>query len=458
MAMLPTGRVLSREILPSIDPWDAAQFLCDLPGLLLLESAERHTDRGRYSYVMAEPSEWIVPGTGISNPFDELSKRLSIGSKSIAELPPFQTGYAGLIGYEVNRSLESIPTRPEPDWPIPAFAIGRYDWVIAFDHIQHRSWIVAQSGELLEFVQRRLAGPKRLLRTTSTEARPPKQSHAIADRSGLASNFDRDGFVRAIGRAVDYIRAGDVFQVNLAQRLHAKATRHAFELYGRLRCASPAPFACYFDLGSAQIVGASPERFVRIGADGEAMARPIKGTRPRGANPAEDERLRRELLQSPKDRAENVMIVYLLRNDLGKHCRFGSISVPKVCELESYPYVHHLVSEVRGRLLPDATAIDLLRGAFPGGSITGAPKVRAMEIIAELEASDRGAYCGTMAWFGWDGAMDANIAIRTITAAHCWWQFPVGGGIVADSIPELEYAETMHKAAGMLKAIRACSG
>jgi para-aminobenzoate synthetase component 1 len=199
-------------------------------------------------------------------------------------------------------------------------------------------------------------------------------------------------------------------------------------------------------------VSASPERFVKV-TDGEVETRPIKGTRPRGSTSEEDRRLAEELRLSAKDRAENVMIVDLLRNDLGRVCDFGSVRVPRVCEVESFRFVHHLVSEVRGRLRPDQTPLDLLRAAFPGGSVTGAPKVRAMEIIAELEPTARGPYCGCLGYIGFDGAMDTNILIRTFTAAQGWWQFPVGGGIVADSDPQREYEETLHKGAGLLRAL-----
>nr|MCU0706479.1 aminodeoxychorismate synthase component I [Fimbriiglobus sp.] len=271
---------------------------------------------------------------------------------------------------------------------------------------------------------------------------------------GVTSNFSRDGYIDAVRRAVEYVHAGDVFQVNLSQRLLAPLTEHPLELYGRLRQTSPSPFGCYLDLGDFQILSSSPERFLQLSADGEVSTRPIKGTRPRGKTPAEDAELLHDLTTNPKDRAENVMIVDLLRNDLGRVCEFGSVTVPKVCEVESFRHVHHLVSEVRGKLRPGLTAFDLLRASFPGGSVTGAPKVRAMEIIAELEPTARGPYCGSIGWIGFDGAMDTNILIRTLTAGRGWLQFPVGGGIVADSDPATEYEETLHKAAGMLRALR----
>ena len=220
----------------------------------------------------------------------------------------------------------------------------------------------------------------------------------------------------------------------------------------RLRERNPAPFAGYFDLGDFMLASASPELFLRV-QDGQVETRPIKGTRPRGKTPADDSANAQELLGSVKDRAENVMIVDLLRNDLGRVCQYGSVRVESLCRLESYPYVHHLVSEVSGTLRGDKGPIDLLKAAFPGGSITGAPKIRAMEIIAELEPCTRGAYCGSLGYIGFDGSMDTNLLIRTFTIGKGWVQFSVGGGIVADSDPQREYEETFHKAEGMLRAL-----
>jgi para-aminobenzoate synthetase component 1 len=270
--------------------------------------------------------------------------------------------------------------------------------------------------------------------------------------AGLSSNFDRESYLAAARRAIEYVHAGDCFQVNLAQRLLYPAQTTALDLYLRLRERNPATFAGYFDLGDFQLASASPERFLRM-EDGEIETRPIKGTRPRGDTPAADRARVEELLHSEKDRAENVMIVDLLRNDLGRVCRYGSVKVEAVCRLESYPFVHHLVSEVRGRLRPGLGPVDLLRAAFPGGSVTGAPKIRAMEIIAELEPTARGPYCGSLGYLGFDGTMDTNILIRTFTVGRGWVQFPVGGGIVADSIPEREYEETWHKAEGLIRSL-----
>jgi para-aminobenzoate synthetase component 1 len=266
------------------------------------------------------------------------------------------------------------------------------------------------------------------------------------------SNFSSEGFRQAVGRAVDYVHAGDLFQVNLAQRLLHKARCSAVDLALHLRTTNPAPFAGYADFGRVQIVSTSPERFLTL-QDRQIETRPIKGTRPRMSDPLADQGIAELLSRSAKDRSENVMIVDLLRNDLSRVADRDSIRVSQLCELEGYRYVWHLVSAIQARLAAGRTAIDLLEATFPGGSITGAPKIRAMEVIAELEPTCRGPYCGSLGYIAFSGDMDLNILIRTVTACDGWWQLPVGGGIVADSQPALEEQETWHKAEGILRAI-----
>ena len=437
---------MSRPVLLSIHPlscgltaWDVAQRLSDLPHLLFLDSAEFHHERGRYSYVMAAPAEFHTGTPPGVDAFAFLKQRLPEPSPTLPGFPPFQTGYAGLFGYELNSQLESIQQRSVN----PSFAVGRYDWVVAFDHLTKYTWLLAQpeAKAIVPGILEKINGPTPLL---------PKRSDT---RITVQSNVSRPEYIRKVARAVEYIRAGDIFQVNLSQQFTARVTDNPLSLYDSLRKHSPAPFGAYFDMGESQLLSASPERFLVVNASGKISTRPIKGTRPRGETVEEDERIRQELARNPKDRAENVMIVDLLRNDIGKVASYGSVKVPKVCELETFGYVHHLVSEVTGQLRDDVTAIDLLRASFPGGSITGAPKVRAMEIIRELEPHRRGAYCGSLGYLSRDGAMDTNILIRTITLQLGVATFPMGGGIVADSVPETEYDETLHKSAGILRAL-----
>jgi para-aminobenzoate synthetase component 1 len=275
-----------------------------------------------------------------------------------------------------------------------------------------------------------------------------------AEKIGLRSTFTHRGYLNAVERVRDYIVAGDIFQANLSQRFQSGLREAPFELYQRLRRRNPAPFAAYLDFGDLAVLSASPERFLRL--DGERRlieTRPIKGTRPRGLGPMHDAALGRALAESEKDRAENVMIVDLLRNDLSRVCRPGTVRVPELFALEHHPTVHHLVSTVVGELEPGADAIELIRAAFPGGSITGAPKVRAMEIIAELEPTRRGVYCGSIGYISSTGAMDTSIVIRTYLALRGQVYFQAGGGIVADSDPELEYRETLDKARGLIETL-----
>jgi para-aminobenzoate synthetase component 1 len=275
-----------------------------------------------------------------------------------------------------------------------------------------------------------------------------------ADRIDLRSTFTRRGYLDAVTRVREYIVAGDIFQANLSQRFETGLAEPPFDLYRRLRQLNPAPFAAYLDCGDLQILSASPERFLRVhGERRQVETRPIKGTRPRGLGPMHDAALGRALAESEKDRAENVMIVDLLRNDLSRVCRAGSVRVPELFALEHHPTVHHLVSTVIGELEPAADPVDLIRAAFPGGSITGAPKVRAMEIIAELEPTQRGVYCGSIGYLSVTGAMDTSIVIRTCLALRGQVYFQAGGGIVADSDPELEYRETLDKASGLIETL-----
>jgi para-aminobenzoate synthetase component 1 len=474
---------LVEELTPAPDPWEVCRRLSPLPRLLFLDSASVLPGLGRYSFVTADPFArlesyrgritWTdVNGSHVEggDPFTILARRLDLcRTETLPGLPPFQGGVAGLFGYDLCHHIERLPRPARDEFAVPDLAVGFYDWVVAFDHDQDRAWLISTGLPMRSVSARRVWAQQRAEefrrelavrapspppgRPRSVPTVEPGPCHPVGDLPGLLSNFDRPGYLAAARRAIDYVHAGDCFQVNLAQRLLHRATLPPLELYDRLRRRNPAPFAGYFDLGEFVVASASPERFLHV-EDGEVETRPIKGTRPRGATPEEDERLRRALLDSAKDRAENVMIVDLLRNDLGRVCAYGSVRVEALCRLESYRTVHHLVSEVRGRLRPGLGPVDLLRAAFPGGSVTGAPKVRAMEIIAELEPTARGPYCGSLGYVGFDGSTDTNILIRTFTIGKGWIQFPVGGGIVADSTPEAEYAETMHKAEGLLRALR----
>jgi para-aminobenzoate synthetase component 1 len=457
---------------PDLDLEAVFARLAQLPHCLFLDSARRDPVLGRYSFLTADPFDYFeVPADG-SDALAEIERRTAgLPAAKVPDLPPFQGGAAGLFSYDLGRSLERVPAARIDEFGVPALAIGLYDVVLAVDHVQDRAWIISQGFPCTEPAARRRRAAERLARFRgylngdAPKVSPPAPvpgERLTADRlapqfpvpgpRGLTSNFSAEAYLSAIRRAIEYVHAGDVFQVNVAQRLLLPARDGAAALYLRLRRCNPAPFAGYFDLGPTQIVSASPERFLQVRED-RVEARPIKGTRPRTARPEADLFAGDEMLESEKDRAENVMIVDLLRNDLSRVCRPDSVRVTQLCRLESYQYVQHLVSAVCGTLAAGRTVLDLLRASFPGGSVTGAPKVRAMEIIAELEPTARGAYCGSLGYLGFDGALDTSILIRTITAARGWWQAPVGGGIVAQSVQEREYEETWHKAAGLLQAM-----
>jgi len=449
-------RVPLVEVLhPAPDPWELARSLSALPHLLFFDSSDRSGSLGRYSFVTADPLHWITVDRVADgdDPFAALRHWLRDPAEGLPDLPPFQGGLAGLFGYGLGHAIERFPRPAHDEFAVPDLAVGVYDWVVAFDHQRNLAWLIAHSPGRMLKVQSYLQRPQAAGVQPVTEPVVPSSPHVpLQGYPRVFSNFDRESYLRTVARAVEYVHAGDCFQVNIAQRLLAPQREPAFETYARLRQRNPAPFSGYFDLGSFSIASASPERFLRV-QDRHVETRPIKGTRPRGKNSDDDARICHELAHSAKDRAENVMIVDLLRNDLGRVCEYGSIRVPQVCDVETYRFVHHLVSSVTGTLRTECDAFDLLKATFPGGSVTGAPKVRALEIIGELEPSARGPYCGSLGYIGFDGTMDANILIRTFTIGKGWLQFPVGGGIVADSDPAREYEETLHKAAGLLASI-----
>jgi para-aminobenzoate synthetase component 1 len=479
---LPVAVPLAGEL----SPFDALRRLADWPMPILLESVQAGGECGRYSWLSADPFatlrargrelQWRYRGESFresGDPWFALRRFLApFRQWPHPHLPPFPGGVAGVWSYELVQHLERVPLARWDELALPELVVGVYDWVIAWDHETGQSWLVStgwpetdpqrryrRAWERLAHVQERLgkAEPIPLERPHRVQQPSPsvrwRPQYPLTRLSGLTSNFSRQDFEAAVQRAIDYVHAGDCFQVNLAQRLLYPARLSPCALYARLRERNPAPFAGYFDATEYVLVSASPELFLRLNPEGWVETRPIKGTRPRSADVAVDERHRQELLSSGKDRAENIMIVDLLRNDLGRVCRYGTVHVADVCRLESYRTVHHLVSVVRGQLRPECDALDLLRATFPGGSVTGAPKVRAMQIIAELEPTVRGPYCGAFGFIGFDGSAEWNILIRTCTVAQGWIQFPVGGGIVADSDPAQEYEETLHKAEGILRAL-----
>ncbi len=336
---------------------------------------------------------------------------------------------------------------------LPDLFFAFYDTVAAFDLERRQAWVIA--ADIASHRRATTAGRQRLDAQAARLAAAPAPPDDPGTASSWRAETSRPDYEVKVARIVDYIRAGDIYQANLSQRFLAPrpAGLTPYLLHRRVRAATPAPFAALLACGLGQaVISASPERFLKVGADGAVETRPIKGTRRRGADAAEDAALARELMTSAKDRAENLMIVDLLRNDLSRVAVTGSVGVPALCELESFASVHHLVSAIEADLRPGLGPVDLLRAAFPGGSITGAPKIRAMEIIRELEPARRGPYCGAIAWIGFDGAMDSSIVIRTLVIDGDDIILQAGGGIVADSEAAAEYEETLDKA----KPLMAC--
>jgi len=358
---------------------------------------------------------------------------------------PFAGGAIGYFAYDLGRRFEQLPTLAIADVDTPDLAIGFYDWAVVVDHHQKQTFLIAAGRD-----ERTFARWDELL--AIVQRKPEASAPPFAVLSRVASSWDRRDYERAFERVKAHIRAGDCYQVNLTQRFEARVQGDPWAAYLRLREINPAPFSAFLRFADAAVLSSSPEQFLRV-RDGRVETKPIKGTRPRSRDPARDRALAAELEASAKDRAENVMIVDLLRNDLGKVCEPGSVRVTKLFDIERFASVHHLVSTIEGRLPRDRHVLDLLAACFPGGSITGAPKVRAMQIIEGLEPHRRGVYCGAIGYIGFDGNMDLNIAIRTLvqTAGRIYaW---AGGGVVADSAVEAEYQETLDKAAALLAVL-----
>ncbi|HUW81300.1 MAG TPA: aminodeoxychorismate synthase component I [Phycisphaerae bacterium] len=372
---------------------------------------------------------------------------------------PFGGGLVGYLGYELLHFIENVPPAARRDVDLPDGCLMVVDSLLAHDHDTNRSYVCAlgqadHADQARSRARRTAAALLDRVRHFEPDAPgEPTGPQAVA-QGPVGAFFDRDGYGELVRTAKDHIAAGDAFEICLTHRLDVKYTGDPWALYCHLRRINPAPFAAYLRLPEATILCASPERFLRLRPDGWAEARPIKGTRPRGLTPQQDRCLRDELAHSEKDRAENAMIVDLLRNDLGRVCRFGTIGVENAMSIEAYASVFQMVSTVRGRLRPECDAVDLLRACFPGGSMTGAPKVEAMKIINRLEPVARGVYSGAIGYFDAGGGMDLNIVIRTILMQNGRAYLNVGGAVVADSDPLAEYDETMDKAQALLQALR----
>jgi para-aminobenzoate synthetase component 1 len=467
------------ERLPGLDslaPIDVAEQLRGLPGLVLLETA-RPSRRERWSYLSVDPLVVLAAPAPGPDPFVAARAELTRMSSDRpgADGPPFLGGLVGYLAYDLGAALERLPHRVPDDQGLPTLRLALHDTVIAWDRWTGRAWL---GGRAVDGDSGRLGERLGELRERALEAPgAPAAAHAAAPAHAAAhaaapaaagddlvftSSMSRDRYQRAVGAIRSAIARGDIYQANLARRLETVFSGDPWPLYRRLRTGDPALLSGYLDLGPARgepdaarraILSASPEPFLALSADGVVTTDPIKGTRPRGRSRDEDRALARELLDSGKDRAENVMIVDVLRNDLGRVCRPGSVRVPRLCRLERTASVQHLVSTVTGVLADGCDAFDLLAASFPGGSITGAPKLRAIELLEDLEPVRRGPYTGALGWLGPDGAMRTSILIRTLVADGRRLTLHVGGGITWRSDPGDEWDETVAKARGPVSAI-----
>jgi len=456
------------EISTSLTAPEAFELSKDQPFSFFLDSGMDPQKLGRYSFIGSDPFLVLKSCGGriellqgdrheviMGNPFDVLGGLLGKYALDSSSSPiPFNGGAVGYFSYDLCHFIERLPSTAVDDLQLPECYLAFYDAVLAFDHLEGRAYIASTGFPETEEDKRMRRAKERLDELKATIAKVDCSKLAFSSkRVVLRSNFTREQYIEAVAAAREYICAGDIFQVNLSQRFEADLPISPYELYSRLRLINPAPFASYLNLDGVTVVGASPERFLKVEGD-LVETRPIKGTRPRGASVAEDEAVAQELLASVKDRAENVMIVDLERNDLGRACRYGTVKVREVCLLETYATVFHLTSTVEGRLRQDKSRIDLLKATFPGGSITGAPKVRAMEIIDELEPTKRSIYTGSIGYLSFSGGMDINIVIRTFLIKDGRAYFQVGGGIVYDSDPEAEYVETLDKGRALVEALQ----
>jgi para-aminobenzoate synthetase component I len=439
-------------------PNSAALFsaIANQPWAVFLDSGYPHSDQGRYDIIAAEPMTTLVTHGEITqinrngsviessdDPFDLIKKELVANPFEGFKDLPFNGGAIGYFSYDLARRLEKLPVIANDAEHIPEMAVGIYNWAVVVDHHQRQSFLIGQGCN--EDHWQSLIEQFSVLQTKD-------QTSQFKVTGEVKSNMDKANYTRAFDKIKHYLKEGDCYQVNLSQRFVASCEGEPWVAYQLLREMNAAPFSAYLNFPEVQILSSSPERFLQL-VNGRVETKPIKGTRPRRAYPASDWLQIDQLRYSPKDRAENLMIVDLLRNDLSKTCKTGSVKVPALFAVESYATVHHLVSTVTGVLADGQHALDLLKSCFPGGSIIGAPKIRAMEVIEELELNRRGVYCGAIGYMGFDGNMDSNIAIRTLVHSKGTIRFWAGGGIVNDSDVEEEYQECFDKAAALLKLL-----
>ncbi len=460
--------VYRRVLSDVLTPVSAFHKLDDGGSACLFESVIGGEKVGRYSFLAIEPFMEIISanlvGSKPANPLGSLRKRLKeFRVAKLPELPPFVGGAVGYASYDTIRYVEYLPNAPQDDRKLPDLSFAFYDHMIVFDNVQKTAIVVVlaetkKQGEKFDLKQAYQKACERVDRFVE-KLSAPDDSLAPVDidtrgepQVAYTSNFTQRQFENAVRKCNEYIKAGDIFQVVISQRLAVPFSTDPFELYRTLRVVNPSPFMFFLRTPSCTLVGSSPEIMVRV-AEGKVTVRPLAGTRRRGQTEEEDQRLAEELLADPKERAEHVMLVDLGRNDVGRVAQFGSVEISDVMVIERYSHVMHITSNVTGQLTEDHDAFDALAACLPAGTVSGAPKVRAMQIIDELEPHRRGPYAGAVGYIDFAGNMDTCIALRTIVIQNDTAYVQAGAGIVADSVPEKEYEETLNKARGLLKAI-----
>ena len=437
--------------LPLIDPELIFAQVANTVGVIYLDSSMTHEHYGRYSFIMLNPLE--VFNADNSSIMDDIRTWQHIYKVNVTTLkpglPPFNAGLAGFLSYDLGKQLESIPTKNANI--VPDYLLGLYNQVIAFDFVLKKCFLMVT--EIKGYIYDYDLQLDDLINIYNKAANNVLSSKIKLPTLNLKSNFTKYSYMASVEQARQYILQGDIFEVNLSQRFSAKTNNYPFDLlYQKLRKINPAPFSAYLNFDNIKILSASPERFLSI--EGRKIeARPIKGTCKRSNNKAKDIQLANALRTSSKDRAENIMIVDLMRNDLAKVCLPGSINVTKLCGVESFTNLHHLVSVIEGQLLQQISVFDIIPACFPGGSITGAPKIRAMQVIEELEGICRGVYCGSIGYFSLNGNVDLSISIRTLVGTDNELSYNVGGAITLDSDPLAEYYETLIKGQKLAEAI-----
>lgn len=442
-----------KEIKTKLSAFEIFTLFKDEKDSFILDSAMDKNKLGRYSFISSNPFKTLKYKNSEENPLNYLQEELNKYKVENNTHIPFIGGAVGYLSYDLGNYIEKLPQTAKKDLDVYDLYFGFYDYVIVVDHLEEKTYIATPDLDLKKEADIAFVVECKISEAEINGVNPICYEKKEVPPTRLTSNFTKKEFEDGVEKVRQYIKSGDIYQANLTQRFNGKTTLSSYELYRDLRRISPAPFGAYLNFDEFNILSNSPERFIKC-IDGKLETRPIKGTRPRGKNKEEDLKFQEELRNSEKDKAELLMIVDLQRNDIGRISKIGSVKVPELFVIEPYANVNHLVATVVGELDDNKDAVDVIKATFPGGSITGAPKIRAMEIIDELEPTQRNVYTGSIGYIGFNGDMDLNIAIRTIIKKEDEVYFQVGGGMTWGSDPGEEYQETLDKAQSIMKTLR----